>query len=383
MRLSRTDLVPVLAIIAGGAIGASFTFVSLSERLQDAAAARRMSATADANSVLDRLEEVQRRQVPSPMEQLANDVEVARVRAADLAREQREVEADMERLGEAGSGAGSGAGRRLFERKEAMNEEVADLEREIDRLASDAREDQREASNRLREAATTIRDDKLKERFRYSRGLIGVQDREYTREFEAETTRIVEELQEELQRASDAALQALRDQSGDSLSASCAATDFESPLEDLIRCAEQGDAYLQHSLGLRHSLGRGVPQNDTEALRWFRLAAEQGDAFLQYDLGMRYDLGRGVPENDAEAIRWFRRAAEQGHRHAQYDLGVMYAIGGSISEDLVFASMWFNLSATQGDEIAQEHRDRIEQLMTREQIAEAQRLSREWIEAHP
>ena len=56
----------------------------------------------------------------------------------------------------------------------------------------------------MREAATTIRDDMLKERFRYSRGLIGVRDREYTREFEAETTRVVEELAEELQRAVDA-----------------------------------------------------------------------------------------------------------------------------------------------------------------------------------
>ncbi len=45
--------------------------------------------------------------------------------------------------------------------------------------------------------------------------------------------------------------------------------------------------------------------------------------------------------------------------------------------------MWYNLAAAQGNEIAQENKDIIEQRMTREQIAEAQRLSREWIEAHP
>ena len=61
----------------------------------------------------------------------------------------------------------------------------------------------------------------------------------------------------------------------------------------------------------------------------------------------------------------------------------MYAIGGSIPEDLVFAYMWLDLSTAQGDEIGQEHRDLIEQLMTSEQIAEAQRLAREWIETHP
>ena len=45
--------------------------------------------------------------------------------------------------------------------------------------------------------------------------------------------------------------------------------------------------------------------------------------------------------------------------------------------------MWYNLAAAQKNEIAQENKDIIEQRMTREQIAEAQRLSREWIEAHP
>jgi hypothetical protein len=37
----------------------------------------------------------------------------------------------------------------------------------------------------------------------------------------------------------------------------------------------------------------------------------------------------------------------------------------------------------QGDEAGQNNKDRTEEQMTREQIAEAQRLSREWIEAHP
>ena len=45
--------------------------------------------------------------------------------------------------------------------------------------------------------------------------------------------------------------------------------------------------------------------------------------------------------------------------------------------------MWYNRAAAQKNEIAQENKDIIEQRMTREQIAEAQRMSREWIEAHP
>ena len=60
--------------------------------------------------------------------------------------------------------------------------------------------------------------------------------------------------------------------------------------------------------------------------------AEQGDATAQFFLGLMYDEGEGVPENDAEAVKWYRLAAEQGDATAQTNLGVMYAIGaGSVS----------------------------------------------------
>jgi len=48
-------------------------------------------------------------------------------------------------------------------------------------------------------------------------------------------------------------------------------------------------------------------------VRWYRLAADQGFAFAQVNLGFLYANGRGVPQDDAEAARWFRQAAEKGH----------------------------------------------------------------------
>ena len=96
-----------------------------------------------------------------------------------------------------------------------------------------------------------------------------------------------------------------------------------------------------------------------------------------------YAEGNGVAEDDAESVRWYRLAAEQEHASAQYNLGFMYANGDGVPKDLLFAYMWFNLSAAQGNETAQSNNEIIEQQMTREQIAEAQRRSREWIETHP
>jgi hypothetical protein len=166
-------------------------------------------------------------------------------------------------------------------------------------------------------------------------------------------------------------------------SASCADLSEESPLEDVRTCAEQGDADAQNNLGLMYDNGEGVPEDDAEAVRWYRLAAEQGDAFAQDNLGSMYENGAGVPEDDAEAVRWYRLAAEQGDAFAQNNLGFMYDNGEGVPEDDVLAYMWWNLAAAQGDEDAQENKDILESRMTREQIAEAQRLSREWLEAHP
>ena len=44
-----------------------------------------------------------------------------------------------------------------------------------------------------------------------------------------------------------------------------------------------------------------------------RARAEQGDAPAQFALGVMCAEGRGVPQDDAEAVRWYGLAAEQGH----------------------------------------------------------------------
>ena len=81
--------------------------------------------------------------------------------------------------------------------------------------------------------------------------------------------------------------------------------------------AEQGGAPAQYNLGLMYVEGRGVPQDNTEAVKWYRLAAEQGDAGAQYNLGVSYDIGEGVPQDYAEAAKWYRVAAEQEYAGAQ------------------------------------------------------------------
>ena len=154
-------------------------------------------------------------------------------------------------------------------------------------------------------------------------------------------------------------------------------------LGEMRTLAEQGDAGAQNNLGAMYESGTGVQEDAAEAARWYRVAAGQGEAVAQSNLGRMYHNGEGVPEDAAEAGRWYRLAAEQGYAHAQGVLGLIYASGEGVPRDMVLAYMWFNLAAAQGQEDAQGNKDLAEQGMTRAQINEAQRLTREWLEAHP
>ena len=107
-----------------------------------------------------------------------------------------------------------------------------------------------------------------------------------------------------------------------------------------------------------------------------RQAANQGDAAAQNSLGFMYANGEGVPKDDAEAVRWFRLAADQGLAEAQVVLGIMYANGRGVPKDSVLAHMWSNIAGANGNASARESRDNLERDMTRAEISRATELAR-------
>jgi TPR repeat protein len=158
--------------------------------------------------------------------------------------------------------------------------------------------------------------------------------------------------------------------------------DYATALRLWLPLAEQGDFRAQYNIGIMYSRGEGVLESNTEAEVWVRKAAEQGHAKAQYDLGFLYKVG--LHDQDyVQSAAWYRMAAEQGHVGAQFDLGVAYEHGSGVPQDYVLAHMWFNLSAARKTDQkeradAVNARDRVAAVMTREQIADAQRLAREW-----
>lgn len=122
------------------------------------------------------------------------------------------------------------------------------------------------------------------------------------------------------------------------------------------------------------------------ALEHWRPLAEQGDASAQYKLGFMYRYGEGVPKDYAEARKWYLKAAEQGNAWARLGLAGLYGRGKGVPEDLVLAYMWWNLAAATNDrvpaDLGRDSRNLFSELMTSEQIAKAQRMTREWLARH-
>jgi TPR repeat protein len=89
------------------------------------------------------------------------------------------------------------------------------------------------------------------------------------------------------------------------------AGDYLNALIALSKAAEDGHAGAQGALGILYRDGRGVPQDLTEAVKWFELGARQGDPGAQTSLGVAYFEGKGIAGNPAKALLWFTIAASK------------------------------------------------------------------------
>jgi TPR repeat protein len=176
--------------------------------------------------------------------------------------------------------------------------------------------------------------------------------------------------------------------------------------------AEQGDAVTQYKLAWAYSQGRGVPQDYSEAAKWYFKAAEQGITLAQLNLGEMYLEGKGVKQDYSEAAKWYLKAAEQeGLAGAKYNLGRIYYKGNGISKNKVIAYMWFELAAqskagmipsdledrlglyflkypsidmspSKLADLVSSYLENLSKEMTPSQIEEAKKLAREWKEKH-
>ena len=127
----------------------------------------------------------------------------------------------------------------------------------------------------------------------------------------------------------------------------------------------------------------GDEKADKEKFEKTKALAEKGDAVAQYNVGMLYAEGQGVEQDIKKAFVWFSKAADQGYAKAQYYLGVMYANGQGVEGNFVNGYAWLNIAASNGEQDAKNSLPQLVKLMTPEQIAKAQELSKEMVKKNP
>ena len=116
----------------------------------------------------------------------------------------------------------------------------------------------------------------------------------------------------------------------------------------------------------------------TATLEQWRSCADEGKAACQYGLGVLHADGLGVPRDLAVAISWYERAAEQDYPDALMKLGFLYAVGrDDLVQDPVRAWAWFARAAAVGVQQAAAHRDRVGELLTADELGEAQKMADE------
>lgn len=114
--------------------------------------------------------------------------------------------------------------------------------------------------------------------------------------------------------------------------------------------AETGSGRDKMMLGLRYLMGRGVPADDAQALRWFRAAAQEGDAVAQVSLATMMAFDSDTQDVQGAAI-WFGRAAAQGNTQAQAELARMLESGNGMLYHPEEAEQWRRQAGEQADTV--------------------------------
>jgi len=92
--------------------------------------------------------------------------------------------------------------------------------------------------------------------------------------------------------------------------------------------------------------GLGVPQDDTEAVKWYRKAARQGQADAQTITGYEYKEAKAL-RRTMRSRKMVSRGAQQGYADAQFEIGGCTK-GLGVPQDSAEAANWYFKAARQG-----------------------------------
>lgn len=134
------------------------------------------------------------------------------------------------------------------------------------------------------------------------------------------------------------------------------------------KSARQGNANAMFSLGAAYYNGDGVKIDDSLSYAWFTLAKEAGsqkgaEAVQRADSEIKartitesfkriaeiYEGGEYLPENQTEAARWWLKAAERGDQDAEIATALKFFNGQGVQRDFAQGRSWCDRALKEGD----------------------------------
>src|ERR1019366_4072865 len=103
-----------------------------------------------------------------------------------------------------------------------------------------------------------------------------------------------------------------------------------------------------------------------------------------FNLGVLYDTSQGVPQDHTEAAKWYLNAAERSYNcKAAFNIGLKYEKGQGVAQDYLEAYKWLHFAVDDTRDSDREAkyaavRDRVSAKLTSEQIVEALRRTEEY-----
>ena len=129
--------------------------------------------------------------------------------------------------------------------------------------------------------------------------------------------------------------------------------DFSKANELLTEAANAGDPAAMFSLATMYRDGRGVPNDDAEAFKWYQRAADAGDPTSAVVVADSFRLGKGVARDDKKSLSYYKAAAELGDSNGMYSYGVFLANGIGAARDDLEGAKWLKRAADLGNQWGQ------------------------------
>lgn len=154
--------------------------------------------------------------------------------------------------------------------------------------------------------------------------------------------------------------------------------------EDIENKANAGDSAAQIELYKMYSSGRANGgKNDSEAIKWLKMAAESGNPDAQYTLGTAYSNGwEGLTKNSKLSAQWLELAVKGGNKSALFLTAMNYMYGWGVEEDHVKAYAYLLVAQSFRNKAAISEETKFRYSLNKVQRVEAEELASDFKERY-